>query len=87
MSELAALQIYPSFLKFFPKRVILHTDLKFLPKVICIFCLSQDVVLPVISHVPSWETECLLHSLGVRVLLCYVKNYRVLQGQKPVFLF
>lgn len=66
VNQLAALQVDPPFLKIFPKRVILQPSLRFLPKVVPRFHLSQDIILPVFLTVLSSENEQLLHSLDVR---------------------
>ena len=80
-SELAALRVDQPFLQFFNDKVILHTDVSFLPKVVSEFHLNQPLILPTFFSQPSNTTERMLHSLDVkRALSFYVartKDFRL----------
>lgn len=57
VSELAALRRDPTFLKIFNKWVVLYPTLDFLPKIVSVFHLAQEIVLPVFLPKPSLHAE------------------------------
>ena len=80
-SELAALRVDQPFLQFFREKVVLHTDVSFLPKVVSQFHLNQPIILPTLFPNPSNDTERMLHTLDVRRALAFYvfrsKEYRL----------
>ena len=62
-SELAALRADQPFLQFFPDKVVLQTDISFLPKVVSAFHLNQPLVLPTLFASPTSDIERMLHTL------------------------
>ncbi|XP_078249919.1 uncharacterized protein LOC144589350 [Pogona vitticeps] len=86
-SELAALRADQPFLQFFNDKVILHTDVSFLPKVVSEFHLNQPLVLPTFFSQPTNETERMLHSLDVRrALSFYVARTKEFRLSPKLFL-
>lgn len=65
VNELAALQIDPPSLIFPPESVVLHSSIRFLPKLVSRFHLSQGIVLPMFFPTVSSENEHELHYLNV----------------------
>ncbi|KAF7251454.1 Fibrous sheath-interacting protein 1 [Varanus komodoensis] len=63
-SELCALRIDPPYLNFHKEKVVLHTDLVFLLKVVSPFHINQDIILPAFFPTPSTPIERLLHFLN-----------------------
>ncbi|XP_078250106.1 uncharacterized protein LOC144589410 [Pogona vitticeps] len=86
-SELAALRADQPFLQFFNDKVILHTDVSFLPKVVSEFHLNQPLILPTFFSQPANETERMLHSLDVRrALSFYVARTKEFRLSPKLFL-
>ena len=86
-SELAALRADQPFLQFFPDKVILHTDVSFLPKIVSEFHLSQPLILPTLFPNPTSDTERMLHTLDVRrALSFYVTRTKEFRLSPKLFL-
>ncbi|XP_042332287.1 uncharacterized protein LOC121935156 [Sceloporus undulatus] len=69
--ELCALQRDEPFLRFHKDKVVLRTDITFLPKVVSLFHMCQDIVLPTLVSNPSTMEERSLHMLDVRRALAF----------------
>ena len=86
-SELAALRADQPFLQFFRDKVVLHTDVSFLPKVVSSFHLSQPLILPTLFPEPSTDLERMLHTLDVRrALAFYVSRTKDFRTSHKLFL-
>nr|XP_008107943.1 PREDICTED: inositol hexakisphosphate kinase 3 isoform X1 [Anolis carolinensis]XP_008107944.1 PREDICTED: inositol hexakisphosphate kinase 3 isoform X1 [Anolis carolinensis]XP_016848789.1 PREDICTED: inositol hexakisphosphate kinase 3 isoform X1 [Anolis carolinensis] len=70
-SELCALRADPPYLRFHTDKVVLRTDITFLPKVVSKFHMCQDISLPAFFQNPASPLEIMLHSLDVRRALAY----------------
>nr|XP_016854678.1 PREDICTED: uncharacterized protein LOC107983852 [Anolis carolinensis] len=71
-SELCALHADEPYLRFHLDKVVLRTDIAFLPKVATAFHIEQDIVLPAFFfQAPSTDTEWTLHLLDVRRALAF----------------
>ncbi|XP_042297706.1 uncharacterized protein LOC121916539 [Sceloporus undulatus] len=69
--ELCALRRDEPFLRFHKDKVVLRTDITFLPKVVSLFHMCQDIVLPTLASNPSTMEERSLHMLDVRRALAF----------------
>nr|XP_060615224.1 uncharacterized protein LOC132765067 [Anolis sagrei ordinatus] len=70
-SELAALRADPPYIRFHEDKVVLRTDVTFLPKVVSQFHMSQDITLPSFFPNPTSQLEVSLHSLDVKRALSF----------------
>ncbi|XP_067320571.1 uncharacterized protein [Anolis sagrei] len=70
-SELCALRVDPPYLKFHKDKVVLRTDISFLPKVSTTFHMSQEIVLPSFFQNPTTPLEKGWHCLDVRRALAF----------------
>ncbi|XP_042317564.1 uncharacterized protein LOC121927762 [Sceloporus undulatus] len=69
--ELCALRRDQPFLRFHLDKVVLRTDITFLPKVVSAFHMCQDIVLPTLAPNPTTDAERVLHTLDVRRALAF----------------
>ncbi|XP_042303393.1 uncharacterized protein LOC121920323 [Sceloporus undulatus] len=69
--ELCALRRDEPFLRFHLDKVVLRTDITFLPKVVSAFHMCQDIVLPTLAPNPTTDVERALHTLDVRRALAF----------------
>nr|XP_060627676.1 mediator of RNA polymerase II transcription subunit 19 isoform X1 [Anolis sagrei ordinatus] len=70
-SELCALRVDPPYFRLHKDKVVLQTDVAFLPKVSSFFHMSQEIILPSFFQCPSTPMERTLHLLDVRRALAY----------------
>ncbi|XP_078233695.1 uncharacterized protein LOC144583561 [Pogona vitticeps] len=85
--ELAALRVDQPYLQFFKEKVVLHTDVSFLPKVVSQFHLNQPLILPTLFPNPSDDTERMFHMLDVRrALAFYVSRTKQFRLSNRLFL-
>ncbi|XP_067319635.1 uncharacterized protein C6orf132 homolog [Anolis sagrei] len=70
-SELTALRSDPPYIRFHDDKVVLRTDVTFLPKVVSQFHMSEDIILPAFFTNPTSPLEVTLHSLDVKRALSF----------------
>ncbi|XP_067320485.1 uncharacterized protein [Anolis sagrei] len=86
-SELTALRSDPPYIRFHDDKVVLRTDVTFLPKVVSYFHMSQDIILPAFFPNPSSPLEVALHSLDVkRALSFYLHRTSAYRKSPKLFL-